>query len=152
MKAYRGYFLVAQQSSNNNRQGGYGQDYFGLRSTYIQGRPPKSVNFYFRRFPVSSIPVENPKAFEEWVSKIWWEKEALLEYYVQNGRFPPSEDLDPSVSGAPKGSGWIDTEVKLAHWAEVGQIFVVVATFALLASIAARFWNFALYGRFCFFC
>ena len=141
------------------RPGSYGQDLFGLRTTYIQGNPPSSVNFYFRRFRLSDIPVDNPKAFEAWVMKVWREKDELLEHYAQNGRFPPNaedNDNDSKTSipngSAKDGSGWIETEVRLASWVEVGQIFVVLATLALLASIGARMWNFVFYGKFCFSC
>jgi lysocardiolipin and lysophospholipid acyltransferase len=36
--------------------------------------------------------------------------------------------------------------VRLGHWYEVGQIFVVLAAFALLANIGAKMWNLAIHG------
>ena len=136
------------------RRGGYGQDIFTLRSTYLQGRPPKSVNMYWRRFAVSSIPVDDPKAFELWLKQVWLEKEDLLEYYAQNGRFPADDGLSPpresdgsmEVKGV-RGAGFIETEVRMKHWYEIGQIFVAMAAFGLVANILAKVWNIALHGR-----
>ena len=96
---------------------------------------------YWRRFPVSSIPVEDPKAFEKWVKDRWLEKEDLLEGYVQNGRFPADEGTDfetldstdgGSSTKVSQGAGFIETEVKLVKWYEIAQIFIVLATTALV--------------------
>ena len=133
----------------------YGQDLFTLRSTYFQGRPPKSVNMYWRRFAVSSIPIDDPKQFEQWLIGQWREKDLLLEQYLQTGRFPADDGHDsegePALNGNAgsqmvKGAGFIETEVKLAHWHEVGQIFVVLAAFGLVFNILAKLWNLVLYG------
>ena len=87
----------------------------------------------------------------------WLEKEDLLEQYVQNGRFPADQghdsDGEPAVSGATggkvsQGAGFIETEVKVAHWYEVGRIFVVLAAFGLLANVLAKAWNLVMYGSF----
>jgi hypothetical protein len=131
---------------------GYGQDYFTLRSTYFQGRPPKSVNMYWRRFATSSIPTEDPKAFEAWLYGRWLEKDALLEHYVRNGRFPADESgivVESQTGAAGKEAGhpaYIETEVGLAHWLEIGQIFVVLAAFALVANVLYRAWSLIVYG------
>lgn len=136
---------------------GYGQDYFTLRSTYFQGRPPKSVNMYWRRFAVSSIPIDDPQQFELWLRQRWLEKEQLLEQYVHDGRFPADDGHDsegePAVgrNGGSKviqGAGFIETEVKLARWYEIGQIFVFMLLFALVANILAKTWNLAVHGTF----
>lgn len=137
-------------------RGEYGQDYFTLRSTFFQGRPPKSVNMYWRRFAMSSIPLDDSKAFEAWVKERWDEKELLLEHYMQNGRFPADErhesngELANGATGgkAITGAGYIETEVKLAHWFEVGQMFVVLASFAMLANVLSKFWTLVVHGRF----
>ena len=74
----------------------------------------------------------------------------MLEQYVQNGRFPADDghdsDGEPGVK-VLKGAGFIEIEVKLAHWYEIGQIFVVLATFALIFNIGAKLWNFIFYGN-----
>ncbi|CAZ86503.1 unnamed protein product [Tuber melanosporum] len=73
-------------------RGKFGQDFFTLNSTYFEGRPPKSVNMHWRRFAVSSIPVSDVAEFDAWLTLRWREKDDLLEYYLENGRFPEDED------------------------------------------------------------
>ena len=109
---------------------------------------------YWRRFAVSSIPVDDPKAFELWLKQVWLEKEDLLEYYAQNGRFPADDGLSlPRESNGTmeikglQGAGFIETEVRMEHWYEIGQIFVPMAAFGLVANILAKVWNIALHGR-----
>lgn len=130
------------------RPGGYGQDIFGLRSTYIAGHPPSSVNIYIRRYAVSDMPLNDPKDFELWLLQVWRTKDDLLQHWKVNGRFPPSPPSDTDS----KLGGWIETEVKLARWTDVTQMFVITATAALLASIFARLWNFVFHGKLCFDC
>ncbi len=109
---------------------------------------------YWRRFAVSSIPLGDSKAFEAWLKHRWEEKELLLEHYSQNGRFPADDGQDVSdetANGARgrsenQGAGYIETEVKLAHWLEVGQIFVGLASFALLANVFTKIWNLVIHG------
>lgn len=110
---------------------------------------------YWRRFAVASIPINDPKAFEKWLMERWLEKEDLLEGYVQNGRFPAEQGDDsngePAIRGttgakASQAAGFIETEVKVAHWFEIGQIFVVLGAFALLANLLAKVWNLVMYG------
>lgn len=85
----------------------------------------------------------------------WLEKEDLLEGYKQNGRFPADQGHDSEDETAvtdaygakvSQGAGVIETEVKVAHWYEVGQIFVVLGAFGLLANVLAKAWNLAMYG------
>lgn len=83
-------------------QGEYGQDIYTLRSTFFQGRVPPSVNLYWRRFAVSSIPVSNAAAFEQWIRDRWIEKDRLLEQFSQTGRFPADDGDDYVARGALK--------------------------------------------------
>ena len=117
------------------RKGEYAPEYFTLRSIYLQGRPPKSVNMYWRRFVVSSIPLKDAKAFESWLLNRWKEKDALLEGFYDTGRFP----ADSSTSGGDVE--YIETEVKLRSWLEVGQIFVVLGAMAMVANVLAKLWE-----------
>ena len=105
---------------------------------------------------MSSIPVNDPEKFQAWLVEQWRIKDALLEQYVQNGRFPADDESDSqgqhTVNDGPEhkistGAGFIETEVKLAHWLEIGQIFVVLAAFALITNIEAKMWNLAFYGN-----
>ena len=111
---------------------------------------------YWRRFAVASIPVDDPAKFQAWLIEQWRFKDSLLEQYVQSGRFPADDGSDSKEISAgngtssfktPGGAGFIETEVKLAHWYEVGQIFVVLAAFALIFNIGAKLWNLVLYGN-----
>ena len=99
--------------------------------------------------------MDDPKAFEQWLIQQWRVKDALLEQYVQNGRFPADDGHDsegePAVNGSSgtkvlEGAGFIETEVKLEHWYEVLQIFVVLAAFGLIFNILAKMWNLVFYG------
>ncbi|KAL8926686.1 MAG: hypothetical protein Q9208_002760 [Pyrenodesmia sp. 3 TL-2023] len=133
-------------------RGAYGQDIFTLRSTYFQGRPAKSVNMYWRRFPVSSIPLPassepstaEAEAFNSWLLARWTEKEALLEQYAQNGRFPADEGYDsegkPGI-GMGKGAGFIEIEVKLRSSYEILQIFSVLGAFTAVAVASRKVWS-----------
>ncbi|KAH0558715.1 hypothetical protein GP486_004638 [Trichoglossum hirsutum] len=151
--AYEG---IPQSLIQENRRGKYGQDIFTLPSTYFQGRPPKSVNMYWRRFAVSSIPIDDQKAFEQWVLDRWIEKDDLLDEYLQNGRFPADDEggtedgelLTNSGGGKkePRGAGYIETEVRPAHWFEIGQVFVVLATLGLVINVLVKSWRLLFYG------
>ena len=104
---------------------------------------------YWRRFAVSSIPVDDPKAFDDWVLQRWREKDYLLEHYAQHGRFPPSAENLNAASGksngpASNGSGYLVTEVKLAHWVEVGTIFIMLPAFGLVANVILKLWRFVI--------
>ncbi|KAI9779146.1 MAG: hypothetical protein M1839_007681 [Geoglossum umbratile] len=130
----------------------YGQDIFTLPSTYFQGRPPKSVNMYWRRFAVSSIPVDDQNAFEQWILDRWIEKDDLLEQYLLNGRFPADDGSDEVLTNGsggkevPRGAGYIETDVRPAHWYEVGQIFVVLLAFGLVINVVVKMWRLLFYS------
>ncbi|KAI2778031.1 acyltransferase-domain-containing protein [Daldinia loculata] len=110
-------------------RGKYGEDYFTLSSTYFQGRPPKSVNFYWRRFALADMPLDNQDDFDKWLRERWYEKDALLEQYVSTGRFPANE------AGI---KGHIETEVRTQYWWEFGKIFVMLGSFGLIFSFFLR--------------
>lgn len=137
--------------------GQYGQDIFTLRSSFFQGRPPKSVNMYWRRFPVSSIPLDDSKSFDTWLRERWIEKDALMEQYMQTGRFPALEEGDSSGSQQENSqhesiqsssSGYIETEVKTVHWWESAQVLVCLIVLVLVLSriLPPKPWNLLL-GR-----
>jgi len=128
-------------------RGEYGQDLFSLRSMYLQGRPPPSVNMFWRRFAIADMPLDDSEKFDLWLRERWQEKDVLLEHFVQNGSFPSDKAAINKDSNGTAREDVIDTEVKLAHWWEVGNIFIMLATFALIANILARVWNTALYGK-----
>lgn len=112
---------------------GYAAEYFTLRSTFLQGRPPKSVNFHWRRFAVRDIPLSDQKSFEKWIEDRWREKDELLEAFYTNGRFPADKDSNDD--------GCIETQVKLRSWAELLQPYVVFITACLIINILRQLWQ-----------
>lgn len=131
-------------------RGEYGQDIFTLKATYFEGRPPPSVNMYWRRFPKSSIPLSSDEEFGDWLLARWREKDQLLEIFQQTGRFPASDSADATngtvVGKKPHGKEWIETSVRPKSAAEVVQIFAPAAIIFLLANVATKFWKLLVYG------
>ena len=116
-----------------DRRGQYAQDIFTLNAAYFQGRPPKSVNMYWRRFKISSIPLYDPIAFEKWLRNRWIEKDRLIEMYLRTGRFPADYGVDRDASGQTRrGVGYVEAEIKSFHWYEFLQVFAPVGILALV--------------------
>jgi Acyltransferase C-terminus len=145
MKDHRSYPLylllilaLSFKLTNIFSKGIYPDRYFTLRSTYGQGRPPKSVNMYWRRWAIADIPLDDQKAFEEWLLKRWREKDALLDQFFETGRFPTSlgSSIDtndiPAKQKAEAARGYIETEIILARWIEIAEIFAVLLLFGIL--------------------
>ncbi|CEJ54787.1 Putative Lysophosphatidic acid acyltransferase LPAAT [Penicillium brasilianum] len=122
-------------------KGSYPDKYFTLRSTYVRGRPPTSVNMHWRRFAVADIPLDDQKAFDEWLRARWAEKDELMDHYFETGRFPSdlagsieaknaTEEQKVAISG-----GYVESYVRLHHWAELIQIFIVLLGLAFLCRV-----------------
>ena len=107
--------------------GMYGQDVFTLRSSLFEGRPPKSVNMYWRRYRIQDIPTDSDEAFGRWLNNRWREKDYLLEYFYKFGTFPNEEPVTAllAVEGKkePNHAKAISTEVKAGGWDEFLSIF-----------------------------
>lgn len=114
--------------------GMYGQDVFTLRSSLFEGRPPKSVNMYWRRYRIQDIPTDNDEAFGRWLNNRWREKDYLLEYFYKFGAFPSEDPVTAlkAVEGKkePKHAKAISTEVKGGGWDEFLSIFGPVTSAA----------------------
>lgn len=110
-----------------------------MSGTYFEGRPPKSVNFYWRRFRIAEIPLEDNEQFDHWLREQWYEKDRLMETYRTTGRFPPHAAAPGEAKG--KSVDYIETEVRTKHWFEFLRIFVVVGIFALLGNIVVKLWH-----------
>jgi lysocardiolipin and lysophospholipid acyltransferase len=136
---------ILSNFANKTRRGKFGQDYYTLRSMYLRGQPPPSVNMYWRRFALKDIPLDDHEKFDLWMRDQWYKKDAIMEEYITNGRFPASAEAT-NVAGTAI-DGYIETEVKLAHWWEIGNIFVVLAAIAVVFNLLARVWTLAIYGR-----
>ena len=128
--------------ANKNRRGQYGQDLFTLRSIFLRGQPPPSVNMYWRRYAVKDIPLDTSDHFDAWLQKVWTEKNALMEQYLTTGRFPPNaEETDGIASTGQSKLEYIETEVKPHQWWEVAKTFTILFAFAMTANLGAKIWN-----------
>lgn len=115
------------------QRGQFAQDIFTIKASYLEGRPPKSVNMYWRRFPIASIPLDDDKAFERWLRKKWIEKDHLIEIYLHSGKFPADDGVSTLADGKTvRGAGYIETEVKANKWYESLQIFAPMGLLALI--------------------
>ncbi|KAL8930081.1 MAG: hypothetical protein Q9172_000166 [Xanthocarpia lactea] len=113
--------------------GQYASEIFTIQAAYFGGKPPKSVNMYWRRFDVWSIPVDDDRAFDNWLRARWIEKDQLLDNYQKTGRFPADTGVDELPDGRKRrGTGYIETEIKPNSWYEYLQIFAPVGLLALV--------------------
>jgi len=94
---------------------------------------------YWRKYAVSSLPLADAKAFDVWVNDRWKEKEKLLEQFKDTGRFPA--DYGSTAAGDSPESGYINTEVQLQNWYEVGHIFICAATLALVTNVVIKLYR-----------
>ncbi|KAI9924374.1 hypothetical protein ASPWEDRAFT_100902 [Aspergillus wentii DTO 134E9] len=130
-------------------KGSYPDKYFTLRSTYLQGRPPTSVNMHWRRFAVADIPLDDQKEFDAWLRARWTEKDQLLDECFETGRFPT--ELAGSIDSAhvseaqqtAASAGYVESHVRLSHWSEIGRIFMVLVSVALVCKLLTvlGFWK-----------
>ncbi|KAK4548714.1 hypothetical protein LTR36_008487 [Oleoguttula mirabilis] len=115
-------------------KGMYGQDIYTLRSSFFEGRPPKSVNMYWRRFKISDIPLDNDEAFGRWLNNRWREKDYMLEYFYKFSHFPATDAITAmaAVEGKkePNHAKSISTHVEGGGWDEFLSIFGPITTAA----------------------
>ncbi|OLY79257.1 putative acyltransferase [Smittium mucronatum] len=74
---------------------------------------PKNVHLYLRKYKLSDIP-ENEEEFSQWLYKIWYEKDDLLDYFYKFGEFPKSLDsieLDLKKKGFECSKNTLDEEM-----------------------------------------
>lgn len=102
---------------------------YTLRSSFLEGRPPKSVNMHWRRFKIADIPTDSEKAFEVWLRNRWTEKDHFLEYYVKHGHFPAHKPWVIAETANPRPAKAIETQVKSKNWEEFLSIFAPLGAF-----------------------
>lgn len=95
---------------------------------------------------MEDIPLSEQKEFEDWIYKRWEEKDQLLEQFNETGRFPPFEPGAPSNRKGPEASTtgneeYIETKIKLGHWTEFGNLFIVLLPVALALKFLFRLWS-----------
>ena len=113
--------------------GTFAQDVFTVGASYFGGRPPKSVNMYWRRFRVDSIPLDDPRKFELWLRLRWREKDKFIDHYLRTGRFPADTGSNNNHKGESlHGAGHIEAEVRPKYWYEFLQVFAPIGLFALV--------------------
>ncbi|PHH84424.1 hypothetical protein CDD83_1961 [Cordyceps sp. RAO-2017] len=103
-------------------RGKYGEQLFGLASTYFQGRAPKSVNLYWRRFRLADMPLDDADEFDVWLREQWYKKDALMEQYLRTGRFP-------AMAGG--ATDYVETSVRTRQPWEIAQVFTVAGLVGL---------------------
>lgn len=114
-------------------RGQYAQDIFTVGASYFGGRPPKSVNMYWRRFRISAIPLDDPVQFELWLRSRWLEKDKFIETYHRTGRFPADTGSNKDFKGQiVHGSGHIEAAIRPKYWYEFLQVFAPIGLFALV--------------------
>ena len=117
-------------------RGQYAQDIFTVGASYFGGRPPKSVNMYWRRFRVVNIPLDDPQKFDLWLRARWSEKDRFIENWYRTGRFPADNGSSKDYEGKnTSGAGYIEAEVKPQRWYEFLQVFAPIGLFALVLYI-----------------
>ncbi len=114
-------------------RGQYAQDIFTVGASYFGGRPPKSVNMYWRRFRVANIPLNDPQKFDLWLRARWTEKDKFIENWYRTGRFPADSGSNKDYNGkVATGAGYVESEVKPQRWYEFLQVFAPIGVFALV--------------------
>ena len=114
-------------------RGQYAQDIFTVGASYFGGRPPKSVNMYWRRFRVANIPLDDPQKLDSWLPARWSEKDRFIENWYRTGRFPADLGSNKDYYGkVSAGAGYIEAEVKPQRWYEFLQVFAPIGLFALV--------------------
>jgi lysocardiolipin and lysophospholipid acyltransferase len=94
---------------------------------------------HFRRFAIADIPLHDEKIFSDWVLARWREKDDLLQYYIENNRFPADEGVTQLEGGKSiKGAGWIETEVRPVKWGEWVQVFIPTAALGLVINVLVK--------------
>ena len=114
-------------------RGQYAQDIYTLSASYVEGKPPKCVNMYWRRFAISAIPVHDERAFELWLRARWMEKDALIEKFHRNGQFPADTGTEKGPSGRTRrGAGYINSTIKANRWHEFLTAFMPMGLLSLV--------------------
>ncbi|KFA76548.1 hypothetical protein S40288_01556 [Stachybotrys chartarum IBT 40288] len=115
-------------------RGKFGEDFFTLHSSYVNGRPPKSINLYWRRFRIEDLPLDDQDAFDVWLREQWYLKDALMDQYLTTGRFPAS---------ANSKLDYVHAFIKTRNPLEVLQVFTVVGIAGLFRNNVRKAWTLA---------
>ena len=93
---------------------------------------------HWRRFRIADMPLHDEKEFSDWVLKRWREKDDLIQYFVENNRFPADEGVSNVGGVEVKGAGIIETEVRPVKWGEWVQVYIPTGALALVANVVLK--------------
>lgn len=138
--------------------GGYGQNYYTMRSIFLSRVPPPTLHIHFRKFHVatqvpigdlssanaaklptkgkadatveSEVPESERDAFDVWLRELWMEKDASMDRFAATRSFVDEEKRKWRV-------GALKVPVKLRNWSEV------LDAYCLFLPAAAVGWMFS---------
>ena len=86
---------------------------------------------HWRRFAVSSIPLDSLDEFDMWLQDRWLEKEKLLEEHARTGHFPSSLANGKSLT----------TKVRLENWWEMWRVCVILVSVTTMIIVIPSLWE-----------
>ncbi|KAK6458260.1 acyltransferase-domain-containing protein [Scheffersomyces xylosifermentans] len=150
----RGLFLVLRKLRNTVEvvydvtigysglvAGQIGEEEYSLKRMYFLGYGPSKVNYHVRGFKISDIPLgeetedvddaseEDMQKFEDWLLKVWYEKDELMDAFYKYGKFV--DPKDPSNEAYTNNT--VEADFKLRNFLEiVGPFSTVIASLLIL--------------------
>ncbi|ODQ83095.1 hypothetical protein BABINDRAFT_159551 [Babjeviella inositovora NRRL Y-12698] len=118
------------------KAGQYPQDVYSLTNVVYDGKNPAVVSLHIRSYRLEDIPMLTQdhqtaaeeaallKEFEAWLFKIWYEKDALMDYYYQHGTFVQEGETITNNVTFP---------LKLRRAWDIWYVYVVPLTFVIAA-------------------
>lgn len=119
---------------------GYGQDFYTLRSIFVQGIAPPEIHLHMRLYNLSDIPIgavsksdsvgrgaeatpEETTAFDKWLVERWTEKDRMMDAFYRDGAFPSPDGVLTTKK--------VEVPVKLRAFWEIGNAFCFLAPLAV---------------------
>ncbi|KAI5956806.1 hypothetical protein KGF54_000423 [Candida jiufengensis] len=113
----------------------YGEILFSLKRFYLKGYGPPVINYYIKGFKIEDIPLgdeyvddiddissENLQKFEDWLLKIWYEKDKLMDNFYKTGQW----GIDP------QNSKHIIGDFKMKNSFEIFKPFLLICSAILI--------------------
>ncbi|POS86438.1 hypothetical protein EPUL_002648 [Erysiphe pulchra] len=125
------------------KHGEFGQDNHTLRTMYLLGQPPPSVNMFWRRFALSDIPLDDKDKFDEWLRNRWSEKDALINKYIATGRFPPMvpNEKNEKIIAQKEEKSFLETEVKVDNYWDFLYVIIPIMIFLGIIDLLKILWS-----------
>lgn len=115
----------------------YGELVFSLKKFYLKGHGPPVVNYFIKGYKLKDIPLgkeeldstveasdEDLQKFEDWLLKIWYEKDQLMDNFYKTGKWGIKDDTQTKL---------IVGDFKLKNHFEFLKPFIVLLTVLLLS-------------------